>query len=69
MKAPTITCAVCGNEFPRPTTRGRPPKKCQACRIKPMEIKEKIEGVERYEQLEISLKARGTHLSQQKEKW
>ena len=27
-----ITCRTCGVEFPKPTTRGRPPVKCADCR-------------------------------------
>lgn len=27
-----IICEACHTEFPKPTTRGRPPKRCEACR-------------------------------------
>lgn len=29
-----IICRTCGIEFPKPTTRGRPPVKCVPCRTK-----------------------------------
>lgn len=67
----TLICDSCGSEFPRPQTRGRPPKSCVPCREKPkaVAVKDILEGKQRVDALDLMLKSRGTHLSQQKEKW
>lgn len=61
-------CSVCEVEFTLPGGRGRPPKKCEACRGTGT-VAVKLTSTEIVDRLEESLRLRGTHISQHQERW
>ncbi len=77
-----ILCAHCNEVKMIPPRRGRPPKYCPACTKTPervsilvveeAEIQRDVQAQranERIDNLEMMLRSRGTHLSQQQERW
>ena len=77
-----ILCAHCNEVKVIPSRRGRPPKYCPACtktddKVDILVTQEAVmardaameRANERINNLEMMLRSRGTHLSQQKERW
>lgn len=77
MAEEVLTCQTCGKEWSRISIRGRKPKLCDDCKADPLQIKKqkelsneaKVEAAKvRIDNLETSLKSRGNHLSQPRER-
>lgn len=82
MRMMSLLCAACNEIFAIPARRGRPPKFCSKCGGDPdtvdrvtssQDAEEKAERLisanERIDRLEMLLKSRGTHISQNQQSW
>lgn len=76
MHMKTYECRDCKQEFTVDTVRpGRPPVRCESCRIRVkeakqhVEVQESITGKELVDRLEFNLKAAGLHISQWRDKY
>jgi len=64
-----MICEECLQEFELPKTRGRPPKRCVTCRENHPKPTVSVGSLDRVANLEMLLKSRGTHISQNRSEY
>lgn len=78
VKMMSFFCAKCEQVKMIPARRGRPPQYCASCtetgdaekhHNEVEQTERKQTAIERIDNLELMLKSRGLHLSQQKDRW
>jgi DNA-directed RNA polymerase subunit RPC12/RpoP len=65
-------CIECSHEFDIPRQRGRPATRCPSCRdnkVTEVKVQPQYDSKTRVDNLEMLLKSRGTHISQNGDQW